>query len=123
MKEAEKLLVIENEMKKFREILSTASDTIIAKDVTNYPIFVIHKQDGSSNGLCLSLVVRRWVWFTTHDFEFLVSFLLENSYLYALLYSVQVYFVSCLTPSQKQPVHFTNITAQFTSRLFYFCAT
>ncbi|NNK89401.1 MAG: hypothetical protein HKO89_02225 [Saprospiraceae bacterium] len=45
MKEAEKLMVIENEMKKFRTILSKASDTILEKDVSNYPIFVIHKQE------------------------------------------------------------------------------
>ena len=45
MKETEKLFVIEQEMKKYVPVLAKASDTIRESDVTNYPIFVIHKQE------------------------------------------------------------------------------
>lgn len=45
MKQAEKLMVLENEMKKYRSVLGKASDTIIDNEVTKYPIFVVHKQE------------------------------------------------------------------------------
>jgi len=45
MKETEKLFVIEQELKKFIPVLSKASDKIMESDVTNYPIFVVHKQE------------------------------------------------------------------------------
>ena len=45
MKEAEKLFVIEQEMKKYKPVLGKASDTIRESDVSNYPIFVVHKQE------------------------------------------------------------------------------
>lgn len=44
MKEAEKLLVIENELKKYREILSTASDKVRSTEASQFPIFVVAKQ-------------------------------------------------------------------------------
>ena len=44
MKEAEKLLVIENEMKLYNELLSSASDKIINSAASQYPIFVVAKQ-------------------------------------------------------------------------------
>lgn len=44
MKEAEKLLVIENELKKYREVLSKASDKITASNASQFPIFVVSKQ-------------------------------------------------------------------------------
>ena len=44
MKEAEKLLVIENEMKLYNKLLSTASDKIITSAASEYPIFVVSKQ-------------------------------------------------------------------------------
>ena len=45
MKPAEKLMIIENELKKFRSVLGKASDTVLDKDVSKYPIFVAHKQE------------------------------------------------------------------------------
>ena len=44
IKEAEKILIIQNEMKGFESILKQASDTILDEDVSKYPIFVVHKQ-------------------------------------------------------------------------------
>lgn len=44
MKEAEKLLVIENEMKRFNALLSAASDKILESKASAYPIFVVAKQ-------------------------------------------------------------------------------
>lgn len=44
MKEAEKLLVIENEMKRFNALLSAASDKILDSNASAYPIFVVAKQ-------------------------------------------------------------------------------
>jgi len=44
MKEAEKLLVIENEMKKYAKLLSLAADKVITSKASEYPIFVIAKQ-------------------------------------------------------------------------------
>jgi len=44
MKEAEKLLVIENEMKKYNRLLSIAADKILASQASAYPIFVVAKQ-------------------------------------------------------------------------------
>ena len=45
MKEAEKMFIIENEMKKYKPLLSKAADLIIEKEGTHYPIFVVHKQE------------------------------------------------------------------------------
>ncbi len=44
MKEAEKLLVIENEMKRYNALLSAASDKILRSNASAYPIFVVAKQ-------------------------------------------------------------------------------
>jgi len=44
MKEAEKLLVIENEMKRYAKLLSAATDKILNSKATAYPIFVVAKQ-------------------------------------------------------------------------------
>ena len=44
IKEVEKLLIIENELKDFEEILKNAADKILEENVSNYPIFVAHKQ-------------------------------------------------------------------------------
>jgi len=44
MKESEKLLVIENEMKGFAKLLGAASDKIISSQASSFPIFVVSKQ-------------------------------------------------------------------------------
>lgn len=44
MKEAEKLLVIENEMKRYNALLSAATDKILNSNASSYPIFVVAKQ-------------------------------------------------------------------------------
>ena len=44
MKEAEKLLVIENEMKLYDKLLCAVSDKIINSNASPYPIFVVAKQ-------------------------------------------------------------------------------
>lgn len=44
MKEAEKLLVIENEMKRYNALLSAASDKILDSNASAFPIFVVAKQ-------------------------------------------------------------------------------
>lgn len=44
MKEAEKLLVIENEMKGYNKLLSAATDKVLGSKVSAYPIFVVAKQ-------------------------------------------------------------------------------
>ncbi len=44
MKEAEKLLVIENEMKRYNKLLAAASDKIIKSKASEHPIFVVAKQ-------------------------------------------------------------------------------
>lgn len=43
--DAEKLLQLENELKKYRDILVKAQDIILDKDVSKYPIFVFHQHD------------------------------------------------------------------------------
>ena len=45
MKEAEKIMIIENEMKKFSGYLTTASRKVRASNISEYPIFVMHKQE------------------------------------------------------------------------------
>ena len=45
IKDVEKLMIIEKELKVFLKVLSTASDAIQDQDVSNYPIFVAHKQE------------------------------------------------------------------------------
>ena len=45
IKEAEKILIIQNEMKAFNEILTNAANSCLDQDVSKYPIFVIHKQE------------------------------------------------------------------------------
>jgi len=45
IKEIEKIIIIQNEMKAFLEIMGNASDSCLDQDVSKYPIFVIHKQD------------------------------------------------------------------------------
>lgn len=45
MKEVEKLMIIEKDLKKYIPVLAKASDTVRDKDVSNYPIFVVHKQE------------------------------------------------------------------------------
>jgi len=44
MKESEKLLVIENEMKGYSKFLAAASDKIINNKASLFPIFVVSKQ-------------------------------------------------------------------------------
>ena len=44
MKEAEKLLVIENEMKGYNKLLSAAADKVLTTKASAYPIFVVAKQ-------------------------------------------------------------------------------
>lgn len=44
IKDVEKLMIIENDLNRFKAILSKASDEILDQDVSKYPIFVIHKQ-------------------------------------------------------------------------------
>jgi len=55
IKDVEKLMIIENDLQKYHTLLSKASDEILDKEVSNYPIFVIHKQDIA---LGVPLVVR-----------------------------------------------------------------
>ena len=45
IKETEKIIIIQNEMKGFEEVLKNASDSVLQNDVSKYPIFVVHKQD------------------------------------------------------------------------------
>jgi len=45
IKESEKIIIIQNEMKGFEEVLKNASDSVLENDVSKYPIFVIHKQE------------------------------------------------------------------------------
>jgi hypothetical protein len=45
MKEAEKLFLIEQDLKGYKSVLAKASDAIREKDISNYPIFVLHKQE------------------------------------------------------------------------------
>lgn len=56
IKEAEKIMIIQNEMKGFENILMQASDSILDQDVSKYPIFVVHKQE---IGLGIPLVNRQ----------------------------------------------------------------
>ncbi len=44
MKEAEKLLVIENEMKRFNKLLCAANDKVLDSNASSFPIFVVAKQ-------------------------------------------------------------------------------
>jgi len=44
MKEAEKLLVIENEMKRFNKLLCAATDKVLDSNASSFPIFVVAKQ-------------------------------------------------------------------------------
>jgi len=44
MKEAEKLLVIENEMKSYVKLLAAAADKILDGKASDFPIFVVSKQ-------------------------------------------------------------------------------
>lgn len=43
--EAEKLINLENELKKYRSVLVKAQEIILNKDVSKYPIFVFHQHD------------------------------------------------------------------------------
>ncbi len=43
--EAEKILQLENELKKYRDVLEKAQDIILNKEVSKYPIFVFHQHD------------------------------------------------------------------------------
>ena len=44
IKDVEKLMIIEQELKNFIPILAKASDEIRNQDVSKYPIFILHKQ-------------------------------------------------------------------------------
>lgn len=55
IKDVEKLMIIENDLQKYHALLSKASDEILEKEVSKYPIFVIHKQDIA---LGVPLVIR-----------------------------------------------------------------
>jgi len=43
--EAEKLVLLENELKKYKDVVVKAQDIIMTKDVSKYPIFVFHQHD------------------------------------------------------------------------------
>lgn len=43
--EAEKLISLENELKKYKDVLVKAQEIIMTKDVSKYPIFVFHQHD------------------------------------------------------------------------------
>ena len=58
IKEAEKLLIIENEMKRYNRLLCKASDKILQSSASAYPIFVVAKQPVA---LGISLVDREKV--------------------------------------------------------------
>ena len=55
IKEAEKLLIIENEMKRYNPLLCAATDKILQSNASAYPIFVVAKQPVA---LGISLVDR-----------------------------------------------------------------
>lgn len=55
IKEAEKLLIIENEMKRYNSLLCAATDKILQSNASAYPIFVVAKQPVA---LGISLVDR-----------------------------------------------------------------
>lgn len=62
MKEAEKLLVIENEMKGYNKLLSAAADKVLDSKASAYPIFVISKQPISLGILLLDRKVANTNW-------------------------------------------------------------
>ena len=62
MKEAEKLLVIENEMKGYNKLLSAATDKVLDSKASAYPIFVISKQPISLGILLLDRKVANTNW-------------------------------------------------------------
>ncbi|MDX1685321.1 MAG: hypothetical protein R3275_08800 [Saprospiraceae bacterium] len=45
MSKTKKFLQLEKELKSFREVLGRASQEMRDKDLTNYPIFVVHQQE------------------------------------------------------------------------------
>ena len=45
IKEVEKLMIIEQELKIFRPILAKAADKILDTELSKYPIFIAHKQE------------------------------------------------------------------------------
>jgi len=45
IKESEKIIIIQNEMKPFSELLAGASDSVLSSGISKYPIFIVHKQD------------------------------------------------------------------------------
>lgn len=55
IKETEKLFLIEEQIKKFKLILNKASEAMLEQNISQYPIFVMHKQVIS---IGLSLIER-----------------------------------------------------------------
>ena len=55
IKETEKLFLIEQQIKNFKAILSKASEAMLEQDVSQFPIFIMHKQ---VIGMGLSLIER-----------------------------------------------------------------
>lgn len=45
MKPEAPYLRLQEDLKAYRALLSTAADTILDQDVSNYPIFVVHRHD------------------------------------------------------------------------------
>ena len=46
MSELEKFLRLEEQLKPYIKMMSQAADTIIVQEVSKYPIFVVHQQEG-----------------------------------------------------------------------------
>jgi len=45
IKEVEKLMIIEQELAGFRKLLAATADQVLSKNVSKYPIFVMHMQE------------------------------------------------------------------------------
>lgn len=45
IKDVEKLMFIENELRHYEALLTKTADSIIEEGVSNYPILVVHKQE------------------------------------------------------------------------------
>ena len=44
IKDVEKLMFIEKELRNYEALISKAADSILDEDISNYPIIVVHKQ-------------------------------------------------------------------------------
>lgn len=45
IKEVEKLMLIEQDLKDIKSVLAKAADEILNQEVSKYPIFIVHKQE------------------------------------------------------------------------------